>query len=252
MLGQTYSADAMAAMLEAARLPGNATPFRVLFGGDVRTQIDAVLPELDGSDLQGGGMHIFVADSKDAWVKVQEAPDALQRRHELQQHRRVLCKPMSEACQRRHVLSRATWCWLEKLTGLYGMRTFTASWSTNSVRGADGGTLFRLRARACTAAAAIVAAANAMTASDVATAVAGSDAGAAVAGTDVDNLCSSSNRHLHRRDYVRAGTPPSLRLESNATDRACALRDIPVRTVVWPNFADLKGRLSRYQTSWKA
>ena len=71
------------------RLPGSPTPFKLLFGRDVRSQIDAVTPELDGSDfLQHGGIHNFVADRKEAWREVAKVRDALLKRHEIRQHQR--------------------------------------------------------------------------------------------------------------------------------------------------------------------
>ena len=69
------------------RLPGSPTPFKLLFERDVCSQIDAVTPELDGSDfLQQEGLHNFVADRKEAWREVTKVRDALLQRHEIRQH----------------------------------------------------------------------------------------------------------------------------------------------------------------------
>lgn len=34
-------------------LPGHPTPFRLLFGGDAQTQLNAVQPEIDGNECRG-------------------------------------------------------------------------------------------------------------------------------------------------------------------------------------------------------
>ena len=71
------------------RLPCSPTPFGLLFGRDVRSQIDEVTPELDSSDfLLHGGLHSFVADSREAWREVTRERDALLKRHELRLHQR--------------------------------------------------------------------------------------------------------------------------------------------------------------------
>ena len=64
------------------RLPGSPTPFRLLFGRNVRTQIEAVSPELDGSDLMDTGLHSLIANKQEDWRQVlktdtyQRAPQA--------------------------------------------------------------------------------------------------------------------------------------------------------------------------------
>ena len=45
-------------------VPDKATPFRLLFGRDSRTQVDAATPTLDGENL--GGLHTFIADRREA------------------------------------------------------------------------------------------------------------------------------------------------------------------------------------------
>ena len=67
------------------RLPGCPA----LFKRNVRSQIDALTPEVDGSDfVQHGGLHNFVADRKEAWREVTKVRDALLKRHEIRQHLR--------------------------------------------------------------------------------------------------------------------------------------------------------------------
>ena len=69
------------------QLPGSPTLFRLLFGRDVRSPIDPVTPELDGSNcFQHGGLHNFIADRKEAWREVTKEDDALLKRHETRQH----------------------------------------------------------------------------------------------------------------------------------------------------------------------
>ena len=89
-LGRVRTTGTLAAMRDAPpRLSGSPTPFELLFGRDVRSQIDAVTPELDGSDfLQHGGLHNFVADRKEAWREVTKVRHALLKRHEIRQHQR--------------------------------------------------------------------------------------------------------------------------------------------------------------------
>ena len=71
------------------RIPDSPTPFTLLFGLDVRSQIDAVTPKLDGSDfLQHGGLHNFVAGHKEAWREVTKVQDALLKRYKIRQHHR--------------------------------------------------------------------------------------------------------------------------------------------------------------------
>ena len=47
------------------RVPGQPTPFRIFFGRDARTHLDATHPEIDGGDFRGG-MHSYVADKRHA------------------------------------------------------------------------------------------------------------------------------------------------------------------------------------------
>ena len=71
------------------RLQGNPTPFKLLFGRDVHSQIDEVTPELETSDfLQHGGLPNFFADRKEAWREVTRERDVLLKRRELRQHQR--------------------------------------------------------------------------------------------------------------------------------------------------------------------
>ena len=50
-------------------LPANMTPFRVLFGRDARTQIDAMTLSIDGAEFRGG-LDSVVADRHQAFVEV--------------------------------------------------------------------------------------------------------------------------------------------------------------------------------------
>lgn len=52
------------------RLPGGPTHFRLLFGLVVRTQIEAISPQLHDSDLVGTGLHKFMADKREDWRSV--------------------------------------------------------------------------------------------------------------------------------------------------------------------------------------
>ena len=64
----------------------------------MRSQIDAVTPELDGSDfLQRGGLHNFVAGRKEAWREVTKVRDALLKWHEIRPHQ---CSPRNAGIQR--------------------------------------------------------------------------------------------------------------------------------------------------------
>ena len=53
-------------------LPSSPTPFRLLFGRDARTQLDSIVPVVDGVEYQGG-LHAFVADQQQAFREVHEA-----------------------------------------------------------------------------------------------------------------------------------------------------------------------------------
>ena len=50
-------------------LPSNATPFRVVFGRDARTQVDTISLSLDGSEFRGG-LDSFVAGKHRAIAEV--------------------------------------------------------------------------------------------------------------------------------------------------------------------------------------
>ena len=52
------------------RLPGSPIPIRLLFGRDVRTQIEAVSPDLDNSELMGTGLHSLIANKQEDWRHV--------------------------------------------------------------------------------------------------------------------------------------------------------------------------------------
>ena len=52
------------------RLPGSPTPFRLLFGHDVHTQIEAVPPDLDNSELMGTDLHSLIANKQEDWRHV--------------------------------------------------------------------------------------------------------------------------------------------------------------------------------------
>ena len=70
---------------------GQPHSFKLLFGRDLRSQINAVTPELDGSDfLQYGGLHNFVADHKESWREVTKVRAALLNRHKVRQQQRSL------------------------------------------------------------------------------------------------------------------------------------------------------------------
>ena len=66
-LGRVRATGTLAATHDAPP-PASGQPhsLKLLFGRDLRSQINAVTPELNGSDvLQYGGLHNFVADRKD-------------------------------------------------------------------------------------------------------------------------------------------------------------------------------------------
>ena len=69
------------------RLPGKPTPFRLFFGRDARTQLDATHPEIDGGDFRGG-MHSYVADKRQAYKEVRDVRVALLKRQEDRQKSR--------------------------------------------------------------------------------------------------------------------------------------------------------------------
>ena len=52
------------------RLPGSPTPFRLLFRRDVRTQIEAVSPDLDNSELMGTGLQSLIDNKEEDWRHV--------------------------------------------------------------------------------------------------------------------------------------------------------------------------------------
>ena len=63
-----------------SRLPGKATPFRLLFGRDCRTQVDATSPSPDDEDMYG--LHKLIADKSENLRQVQEVRKDIQDRHE--------------------------------------------------------------------------------------------------------------------------------------------------------------------------
>ena len=67
------------------QLPGKATPFRLLFGRDCRTQIDATSPSPDNEGMVG--LHNLVADQSESLRLIRALRKDLQNRHE-QRHRR--------------------------------------------------------------------------------------------------------------------------------------------------------------------
>ena len=69
------------------RLPGKPTPFRLFFGRDAPTQLDATHPEIDGGDFRGG-MHSYVADKRQAYKEVRDVRVALLKRQEDRQKSR--------------------------------------------------------------------------------------------------------------------------------------------------------------------
>ena len=67
------------------QLPGKATPFRLLFGRDCRTQIDATSPSPDNEGMVG--LHNLIADQSESLRLIRALRKDLQTRHE-QRHRR--------------------------------------------------------------------------------------------------------------------------------------------------------------------
>ena len=68
------------------RLPNNATPFRLLFGRDCRTQMDATSPHPDNEGANG--LHNLIADKSENLRQVQEVRKDQQQRHEQRRRRR--------------------------------------------------------------------------------------------------------------------------------------------------------------------
>ena len=66
------------------RLPGKATPFRLLFGRDCRTQMDATSPSPDDEGMDG--LHNLIANKSENLRQVQKVCKDLQHRHELRRH----------------------------------------------------------------------------------------------------------------------------------------------------------------------
>ena len=62
------------------RLPGKVTPFRLLFGRDCRTQMDATSPSPDSQGIVG--LDNLIADKSENLRLVQEVRKDLQHRHE--------------------------------------------------------------------------------------------------------------------------------------------------------------------------
>ena len=67
------------------RLPGKATPFRLLFGRDCRTQMDATSPSPDDEGMYG--LNNLIANKSENLRQVQKVCKDLQHRHELRRHR---------------------------------------------------------------------------------------------------------------------------------------------------------------------
>ena len=63
------------------RLPGKPTAFRLFFGRDTSTQLDATHPEIDGGDFRGG-MHSYEADKCQAYKEVRDVQMALSKSRE--------------------------------------------------------------------------------------------------------------------------------------------------------------------------
>ena len=68
------------------RLPSKATPFRLLFGRDCRTQMEATSPSPDSKGIVG--LHNLIADKSENLRLVQEVRKDLQHRHEQRRLRR--------------------------------------------------------------------------------------------------------------------------------------------------------------------
>ena len=61
------------------RLPGKSTPFRLLFGRDCRTQMNATSPSPDDEGMDG--LRNLIADKSENLRQVQEVRKDLQHRH---------------------------------------------------------------------------------------------------------------------------------------------------------------------------
>ncbi|CAM9983111.1 unnamed protein product, partial [Choristocarpus tenellus] len=70
--------------------PLNPTPFRVLFGRDPRTQLDAVIPKLDG-DVEVGGLDSFIEQRRQNFREVRKV---LERRMSANQRQREKANAM--------------------------------------------------------------------------------------------------------------------------------------------------------------
>ncbi|CAN0473025.1 unnamed protein product, partial [Ascophyllum nodosum] len=68
------------------RLPGKVTPFRLLFGRDYRTQMDATSPNPDKEGMDR--LHNLIADKSINLRQAQEISKYLQHRHEQRRLRR--------------------------------------------------------------------------------------------------------------------------------------------------------------------
>ena len=63
------------------RLPSNQTPFRLLLGRDARTQLDSIMPVIDGAEYRG--LDAFVADKQQTFTEVRKAIDERQTAEDL-------------------------------------------------------------------------------------------------------------------------------------------------------------------------
>ena len=63
-----------------SRLPGKATPFRLLLGRDYRTRMDASSPSPDDQGMDG--LYNLIADRSENLRQVQKVCKDLQHRHE--------------------------------------------------------------------------------------------------------------------------------------------------------------------------
>ena len=68
------------------RLLSKATPFRLVFGHDCRTQMDATSPSPDNESMDG--LHNLIADKSENLRQIQEVRKDLQHRHEQRRLRR--------------------------------------------------------------------------------------------------------------------------------------------------------------------
>ena len=67
------------------RLPSGGTPFRILFGRDARSNLDALTPALDGKAFRTG-LDNFVAENQQSFLELR---GILKRRQEEKNHRRA-------------------------------------------------------------------------------------------------------------------------------------------------------------------